>query len=107
MNLLKYLISLIAVSVAFTYKFYHDLLPVYITVSLISMLYSYYWDLKHDWGFFEPGSRYPLLRSKLSYGNPIFYYFIIVANLLLRSAWIISITHPGSNHVTIFFVSLL
>ena len=50
-NLLKYLASVTAVSVAFAFKFHKELLPAYIVVSIISMLYSFYWDLKHDWGF--------------------------------------------------------
>ncbi len=110
-NLGKYLTSMLAVTVAYAYKYHRqELLPAYIGVSLASMAYSYYWDLKHDWAFLEPEARYPMLRSKLTYQSPAFYYSIAVANLVLRSAWVVSITGVGTlfnSDILVFFVALL
>jgi len=74
----------------------------------ISTVYSYYWDLKKDWGFLEPNAKFKFLRNQLSYHQPSFYYFgglfykkfqrsnftkiVIVANLIMRLAWTFSIS---------------
>jgi len=71
----------------------------------ISTIYSYYWDLKKDWGFLQPNSKYKFLRNELSYHNPLLYYIgkitkikyeyhliAIVLNLVMRLAWALSIS---------------
>lgn len=60
--------------------------------AVTSVFYSYYWDLKYDWGFLEPNSKFKILRNKLSYHNPFFYYFAMTSNFILRWAWVLSIS---------------
>jgi xenotropic and polytropic retrovirus receptor 1 len=82
----------------------------FILVSICSTSYAYYWDMKHDWGFLQPDSKYPFLRSQLSYRNPRFYYSIVLLNLVLRCAWTLTITNVGAyinSDLLVFFVSLL
>jgi hypothetical protein len=60
-----------------------------------------------DWDFLHPNSEYKLLRNNLSYKNPkfycknsffmkinIFYYLdsIMCTNLILRCAWVFSVS---------------
>ncbi len=63
----------------------------FIALNIFSTIYSLYWDLYMDWGFFrtsEPGKRY--LRKKLLY--PVrFYYFAAITNTLMRLMWILPI----------------
>ncbi len=60
--------------------------------AISSACYSYYWDLKYDWGFLEPNSKFKILRNKLSYNNPKLYYFAMGINALLRLTWALSIS---------------
>ena len=72
----------------------------FIGLNAFSTVYSLYWDLYMDWGFFrtqEPGKRF--LRHKLLY--PIsFYYFAAVTNTIMRLMWILPVFkawYRGSN----------
>ena len=44
---------------------------VWIVFATISVLYSYYWDIKYDWGILEKNSKFMILRNKLSYHKPM------------------------------------
>jgi len=61
----------------------------FIGLNTFSTIYSLYWDLYMDWGFFrtqEPGKRF--LRHKLLY--PVrFYYFAAITNTLMRLMWLL------------------
>lgn len=64
---------------------------VWIVFAVISTTYSYIWDVKIDWGLFEKNSPNKFLRKFLCY--PVnSYYFIILANLLLRLAWVFTLS---------------
>ena len=63
---------------------------IYLSVYIVSTIYSYSWDLYMDWGllrapwndskrFLRPKTLFPLW----------FYYYAIVSNLLLRFCWMI------------------
>jgi len=94
-NMIKYLISLITVFLSlflslfptYTYFFY-----IWIFFAALSTCYSYYWDLKMDWGFLDPKAKYKYLRPQLSYTKVYFYYLAIGINLLFRFAWILSLS---------------
>ena len=94
-NMIKYLFSLITVFVSLglnldptnNYFFY-----IWIFFASISTCYSYYWDLKMDWGFLDPNAKYKYLRPQLSYTKIYFYYFAIAINLLFRFSWILSLS---------------
>ncbi len=70
-------------------------LAFYIIISLVSTAYSYYWDVRFDWGLLrtmEPGKKY--LRSKILF--PVwYYYYLMVTDLLFRLFWIVPLfTYP-------------
>ena len=94
-NTMKYLFSLITVFVSLglnldpsnTYYFY-----IWMGFAIISTCYSYFWDLKMDWGFLDPKAKHKYLRQQLSYSNSYFYYIAIAVNLLFRFSWILSLS---------------
>lgn len=52
-NTLKYLTSLITLTLSFVYSSASkDIFPLWCVFSAISTIFSYIWDLKMDWGFF-------------------------------------------------------
>ena len=42
---------------------------LWIVAAVVSTSYSYFWDLKFDWGFLRKDSKYKFLRSELAYKN--------------------------------------
>lgn len=69
---------------------------IFVTVSILSTLYCYAWDLYMDWGLLrskEPGRRF--LRPKTMY--PVgFYYYAMISNFFLRFFWVLSLL-PASD----------
>jgi hypothetical protein len=59
-----------------------------------------YWDLKRDFGFFQPGSKHRFLRNELLYQRRWVYYAIIPTDLVLRLAWVFTIA-PASFGISI------
>ena len=59
---------------------------------LISTIYSIFWDLKMDFGFFavKTGAN-KYLREELVYSNRRIYYGIIFEDIILRLAWILGL----------------
>ncbi len=55
---------------------------------MVSTTYTFLWDIKMDWGFFDqnPGDNL-FLREELIYGQCWFYYFAIGEDLVLRLSW--------------------
>lgn len=80
----------------------------WIMALFVSSIYAYIWDVKMDWGLFDSNAgENKFLREEIVY--PTFsYYFAIVADLILRFTWALSIslTESGIIHsdmiVTIF-----
>ena len=65
---------------------------VWLVIKLISTVYSIFWDLKMDFGFFavkEGENKY--LREELVYHSPYIYYGIILEDILLRLVWIVGL----------------
>lgn len=60
---------------------------------LFSTFYTFVWDVKMDWGLFDPkhGDN-PLLREELVYRRRWYYYTAIVGDLVLRFAWTLNVT---------------
>lgn len=67
---------------------------LWVLSALVSSCYSYAWDVKMDWGFFEwkASPSAPLLREDMVYSSRSFYYFAIIEDFLLRYAWVVSIS---------------
>lgn len=62
------------------------------TFVIITTLYSWFIDVKYDWGILNLQSK-TLLREKLLFPNAkILYYFFALFNLVLRTAWVITIS---------------
>ena len=67
---------------------------------LISSSYSYYWDVKLDWGLFDKkAEENKLLREEIIYSTWT-YYFAIFEDFILRYTWALSIslTEAGIMH---------
>lgn len=93
LNTVKYLCSLITLTLSFLYSASSpDIFPLWCVFSVISTVYSYIWDLKMDFGFFEKGTKYRFLRDDLAYGSPAIYYIIMVVNFILRLSWILTLS---------------
>jgi glucan phosphoethanolaminetransferase (alkaline phosphatase superfamily) len=68
-------------------------LYIFISVSLISTLYAYSWDIYMDWGLLRCSWRERnkrLLRNKTLFPQ-WFYYYAALSNLLLRFTWTLSL----------------
>lgn len=103
-NFFKYVASLTTATISFISTFYDFLFYVFVVSSIVSTLYSYYWDLvivylfkKYDWGLLEKNSKNKLLRNNLSYKNPKIYYVAIGINLIMRSSWTLTISASITN----------
>ena len=60
--------------------------------------YSYIWDIYMDWGLcrhFENDDK-KFLRKKMFY-SPIFYWYMIVSDLILRFTWIMGLYQYGPS----------
>ncbi|CAH1180382.1 unnamed protein product [Phaedon cochleariae] len=71
---------------------------LWIAASIISSCYAYTWDIKLDWGLFDPkAGDNKFLREEIVYSSTWFYYFAIVEDLILRFGWaiLISMTEMG------------
>eukprot|EP01112_Ceratiomyxa_fruticulosa_P014910 TRINITY_DN4326_c0_g2_i1.p1 TRINITY_DN4326_c0_g2~~TRINITY_DN4326_c0_g2_i1.p1 ORF type:complete len:432 (+),score=31.95 TRINITY_DN4326_c0_g2_i1:250-1545(+) len=67
---------------------------------ICSTLYSYSWDIKMDWGLLKPDAKNPLLRTTLIFENKYIYYFAMIANLIMRVTWVITLS-PAFFGVTL------
>lgn len=64
-----------------------------IIFSTISSLYTLIWDLRMDWGLFDRGAgENTFLREEIVYPHKAYYYCAIVEDVILRFAWIITIS---------------
>ncbi|CAM8903494.1 unnamed protein product [Rhodiola kirilowii] len=59
--------------------------------SAIATILNTYWDIVLDWGLLRRNSRNPWLRDKLLVSNKSIYFLAIIANVLLRLAWMQSV----------------
>ena len=91
LNILKYSMAILVTLISSYSRdpFYKSIWSI---VAVISTFYSFFWDIKMDFGFLQPYSlNYPL-RDKLSFKNKNFYYFSILMNLFLRFMWVLTVS---------------
>ena len=70
---------------------------IWIGSLLISTIYSLFWDLCMDWGFFDTNYGDNLfLREQIVY-HKAFYYLAILADVIFRFLWTLTITVSISN----------
>jgi xenotropic and polytropic retrovirus receptor 1 len=91
-NFFKYVSSILTSTLSFLNSLYPSMFIPFLISSVISTSYSYYWDLKYDWGLLEPDSKHFLLRNTLSYKRPSLYYIAIGINLIFRCSWTLTIS---------------
>ncbi len=60
--------------------------------SAIATGYGVFWDLTRDFGFCARKSKHRMLRNELLYSRRFVYYLIIPADIILRCAWILTIS---------------
>lgn len=112
-NGLKYLSAMVAVATRMTYvRFGTDFwLLMMVLSSIVATLYGLYWDLVVDWGLLQRNSINPWLRDQLMLQNKAVYFLSMVANIILRLAWLLSLNHlqfsRGNRHFQDFFVAIL
>lgn len=92
-NTLKYLSSLLTLLFSYLYTASQpNIFAAWVVFAIISTLFSFYWDIKHDWGLLEKSRKNPFLRDNLCYGTNRLYYFLVALNLLFRLSWIFTLS---------------
>lgn len=87
------MLSLITLVLSFVWKNGNqNMFAAWLTFTIASTIYSYTWDLKVDWALLDCKSKYRLLRPKLFYSSPKFYYIAMILNLVLRLAWALTLS---------------
>ena len=96
-NFIKYFASFITVCFSLGYNIAGNceiLFILWVFSAIFSSFYAFYWDIKMDWGFLEKnGEKTRFLREKLVFQRVSYYYVAIFVNLLLRFAWIASLSY--------------
>jgi len=107
-NAWKYVLSLSVTGLALAHKIYPTipfLNAAWFTVSTITTLYCFYWDVVMDWGLGSTTSSYFLLREELHFSPPT-YYTAIILDLVMRLGWAILIS-PSQTYVQQHVILLL
>ncbi|EEC01802.1 xenotropic and polytropic murine leukemia virus receptor xpr1, putative, partial [Ixodes scapularis] len=71
----------------------HPFFILWILSAVVSSCFTYTWDIKMDWGLFDPNqgdNRF--LREEIVYSSPGYYYFAILTDLALRFGWTLSVS---------------
>jgi len=87
----KYLASILVVVISYFKSQYQGYQPAFITIYVFATAYSYAWDITMDWGLLKTtkAGRF-LLRDRIKY-PPVYYYFAIITNLILRCSWMLTL----------------
>ena len=67
---------------------YYVFFSLWIVSAMVSSCYTFYWDIRKDWGLFEGKHK---LREELIYPNYV-YVLAIIEDLILRSLWTLNIS---------------
>ncbi|KAL3700359.1 hypothetical protein R1sor_018381 [Riccia sorocarpa] len=102
LNAGKYLSALVAAAVRVTYGHYESRvwLILYVTSSLTSSIFGVYWDIIRDWGLMQYKSVNPWLRDQLILEQKRVYYLSMVANIVLRMAWLLALVSEGTSGIS-------
>lgn len=76
---------------------------------IVSSCYTYTWDIRMDWGLFDANAgENRFLREEIVYSSVYYYYVAIVADLLLRFGWTLSLslTELGLIHADLMVTIL-
>ena len=93
LNTLKYAATICTAVFSFEYKLGADKIQAaWLLFPVISLFYSFIWDLKMDWDLLQKNTKNKFLREKLVFGSSRIYYLILVGNFFMRLTWIITIS---------------
>jgi len=67
---------------------------LWIVFAAIASVYTYIWDLTQDWDWLHKDAKHKLLRDELAYKRPIYYYIVMVSDILMRFAAQLSLSTP-------------
>mmetsp|Transcript_25111 Transcript_25111/g.34606 ORF Transcript_25111/g.34606 Transcript_25111/m.34606 type:complete len:461 (+) Transcript_25111:168-1550(+) len=93
--------------------------PLWLTASVLNSAYSFYWDVTFDWDFSllsrkiftasrNIGLRGDLLYSPSGKTGTLFYYWVVVSDILLRITWTYKLSsHLRHNQMMSLLVSIL
>lgn len=95
-NILKYTLNLMVATLSFLWGTYPIFHPIWLVTSVVSTCYSFFWDIKFDFGFLQKGNNYPL-RDQLCYSSKAYYYLVSVLNLFLRFLWLVTLSPEVIN----------
>ena len=91
-NFFKTLLAVAVGTLSYLTRLNNSYKIAWIVVAIFCSLAQYWWDLKKDFLFFEPGTKIRFLRNDLGFNNPYIYYTLAVFNFFLRLTWILSIS---------------
>ncbi|KAJ9700746.1 hypothetical protein PVL29_006188 [Vitis rotundifolia] len=93
-NMGKYVSAMVAAGARITYANQKNelWLVVVLVTSVLATVYQLYWDFVQDWNLLNPKSKNPWLRDDLILKNKSIYYVSIALNLVLRVAWVETVT---------------
>ncbi|KAL4340677.1 hypothetical protein GQ457_08G022910 [Hibiscus cannabinus] len=85
---------------------------VWLFSSVVNSLYSFYWDVTHDWDLsvFTRIFKFnkPSYYSNLLYGRRWVYFWVIGSDLILRCTWTYKLSaHLRHNYLTVFMITTL
>jgi len=67
---------------------------LWIMFAAIASVYTYIWDLTQDWDWLHKDAKYKYLRDELAYKHPIYYYIVMVTDIVMRFAAQLSLSTP-------------
>lgn len=82
---------------------------LWVVSMIVSSCYTYTWDIRMDWGLFDANAgENRFLREEIVYSSVWYYYVAIVADLLLRFGWTLSLslTELGLIHADLMLTIL-
>lgn len=110
-NMLKYGVSSLYYCLLSVYRIHRKPQDriAFIVVASVNSIYCAAWDIVMDWSLLQSGSKHPYLRDNLFYKKPIYYYFAIVADIILRFQWVFYAFFSNQiqqSAITSFFIAL-
>jgi len=81
----------------------------YVLSAFLSSCYTFWWDIKMDWGFFSASTGdNKFLREEIVYSSSNYYYFAMIEDLVLRFTWAyhLLLMEAGFGAYSEIFVSL-
>jgi hypothetical protein len=94
----KYFFSLVATIFSTLHSLHpwglnkEDLFYSWIAIFIVSSFYSFFWDVRMDWGLVNRGADRWLLRQDLLYPSFWYYYLAVFADFVLRFTWALSLS---------------